>query len=637
MPRWFSTYRTSAVLFLALTLISCTGGSDSSAPPSTPDNSAPPSSSNGSGGSGSNATQSVGITILSPAQDQSTPSGPVTVVYSTTNFTVGGVGQPRMRFNLDGDPNPYTVVNGNDNKIFHNGVEATEPEWLSPTSFRFNTLPDGPHTLFFQLVNADGTNNQSLGSATALYFSKGVPVPSVPTIVPIAPSDGSEVPGPVTVSFATLNHSIGLDGQPHLHFFVDGDTEPHHFYNGPGINDVNGVVYKGGHTHLVHWHSSTSFRMFSLGAGQHQVEFVLVDAAHQPLANPEATQTLRFSVAQASATGDFDLQPMIDASADGMAFAPGDQLFYTDGKGGNVWVIDTAGGTWQRRATPFYHTEVGQLGEQGLTGIAIDPNYAANKFVYIYFTTPDQQHNRLVRVTDTNGQAGNEQILIDGILAADQHNGGVLLFGADGKLYVTVGEATQDHLAQDPTSLNGKILRINNDGSIPTDNPFPGSRTWVYGVRNSFGLAVHPVTNDLWFTDNGPTVNDEVNLAVRGGNYGWPETTGKGDPRFIDPAFVLDQPVGITNIVALQATSAYPSLYHNNLFFTDFVEGKIHRLVLDSSFKTVVSDSVALDVQNSAGALIAFKQGPDGYMYVSGAASSGGTIYRVVLNPNAPQ
>ncbi|BCA55223.1 hypothetical protein W02_23630 [Nitrospira sp. KM1] len=579
----------------------------------------------------------MGITIASPDQNASTASGPVTIVYSTTNFTIGGVGQPHMRFVLDGDPNPYTVLNGNDKKILYNGVETTEPEWLSPTSFRFNNLPDGQHAIVFQLVNANGTDNQAVGSSTALYFSKGVAGAPVPTIVPISPLSGSEVPGPVTVSFVSLNHSIGVNGQSHLHFFVDGDTEPHHFYNGPGIDDENGVVYKGGHTHLVHWHSPTSFRMFALGAGQHQVQFVLVDAAHQPLANPEAMQILTFSVAQSTAAGDFDLEPMIDASANGMAFAPGDQLFYTDGKGGNVWVIDTAGGAWQRRTTPFYHTEVGQLGEQGLAGIAIDPNYATNKFVYIYFSTPDQQRNRLVRVTDMNGQAGNEQILIDGILAADQHNGGVLLFGADGKLYVTVGEATQDNLAQDPASLNGKILRINTDGSIPADNPFPGSRTWLYGVRNSFGLAVHPATNDLWFTDNGPTVNDEVNLAAKGGNYGWPETTGKGDPRFIDPAFVLEQPVGITNIVALQATSVYPSLYHNNLFFTDYVEGKIHRLVLDPSFKTVASDSVALDVQNAAGGLIAFKQGPDGYMYVSGSTSSGGSIYRVVLNPNAPQ
>ncbi|BCA56804.1 Soluble aldose sugar dehydrogenase YliI [Nitrospira sp. KM1] len=331
----------------------------------------------------------------------------------------------------------------------------------------------------------------------------------------------------------------------------------------------------------------------------------------------------------------FTLEPMVAASATQMAFAPGDQLFYTDGKGGNVWVIDTAGGAWQRRPQPFYHTEVGQLGEQGISGVAIDPDYAANKFVYIYFTTP--QYSRLVRVTDTNGRSSNEQILIDGILAANVHNGGVLLFGADGKLYVTTGDATQQHVAQDPVSLNGKILRINADGSVPSDNPFPGSRTWLYGVRNSFGLTVHPATNDLWFTDNGPTVDDEVNLAVKGSNYGWPETTGKGDTRFIDPAFVLAQPVGITNIVAVQATPVYPSQYHNNLFFTDFVEGKIRRLVLDASLKTVVSDSVALDIQHAAGALIAFKQGPDGYMYVSGSSSSGSSIYRVALNPNAPQ
>lgn len=624
MTRQFNSIRASLFLLVAFSLSHCSGGgSDSGSPP-------PSNSNNNPGSSSSSAT----ITVGSPAQNASLPSGPVTVVFAATNFTIGGVGQPRLQFDLDNDPNFYTLVNGTDNKIFQNGVEVAEPEWLTPTSFRFNSLSDGQHQLRLYLVGANGVELTNPEASTAVMFSGGVPASSAPTIIPVSPAPGSQVTSPVAVTFLTVNHQIGLAGQPHLHFYVDGDPVVHEFFNGPGINDINGVQYQNAHTHFVHWQGPTSFRLFALPAGQHEVRFVLADASHGELGNPEATQTLTFDVPQSAGTGDFLLESVIDnVDVDGIAFAPGGQVFFVGAKPGNVWVIDTAGGPWQLRSTPFYHTAVGQIGEQGLTGIAIDPNYATNKFVYIYFSTPDEQFNRLVRVTDVNGQATNETILLDHILAADQHNGGVLLFGPDGKLYVTVGEATQEFLAQDVSSPNGKILRINTDGSIPSDNPFPGFPAWAYGMRNSFGLAFHPVTNDLWNTENGPTVNDEVNLIVKAGNYGWPIVTGPaGTPPYIDPIFTLPQPVGITNIVALAATSVYSSQYHNNLFFTDFVEGKIRRLELGPGFTTLSSSSVVFD--GGTGGLIAFKQGPDGYMYVS---STDRNIYRVVPNPNAPQ
>lgn len=608
------------VVLVGLSLAGCSGSSGSNTTTTT---------SNNPGGTGAPT-----LTVVSPAQNASLPSGPVTIAYSTTNFTIGGVNEPRLRFELDGDTNFYTLVNGNDKKIFYNGVEVSEPEWLTTTSFRLNNLPDGPHQLLLYLVDANGVALTNPEASTGLMFSIGTSGTTAPTILPVAPAEGSDVTSPVTVTFTVLNHTIGLPGQSHLHFYVDGDATPHHFYNGPGIDGINGVQYQGAHTHFVHWDSPTSFKMFALGAGQHSVRFELVDPNEVPLGNPEATQTRTFNVPTSTGTGEFILEPVVTLGVDGMAFTPGGgQVFMTTGKAGDVWVADIAGSTWQLRGTPFYHTDVGQLGEQGLTGIAIDPDYATNRFVYIYFTRSDQQFNRLVRVTDVNGQPTNEQILLDNIPAADQHNGGVLLFGSDGKLYVTVGDATQDLLAQDPSSPNGKILRINTDGTIPSDNPFPGSPAWALGMRNSFGLAVHPATGHLWNTENGPTVDDEVNRIVPGGNYGWPFVTGpNGNGVYIDPIFTLAQPVGITNIVALAPTGVYPTEYHNNLFFTDFVEGKIRRLVLDVNHTSLVSDSVVYD--GGTGGLIAFNQGRDGYMYVS---ATDGNVYRVVPNPNAPQ
>ncbi|GKS60380.1 hypothetical protein YTPLAS18_39070 [Nitrospira sp.] len=557
----------------------------------------------------------------------------MTVGFTTQNFTIEDVNQPRLWIYLDDDPTQYTFVNGSTNTVFYNGAPSPDVQWVSPTSFRFNNLSNGLHTFRLALVNAVGTPYTNGEAGTARAFTVGVPFPSAPSIIMAGPAPNADVPGPVLVSFVIANHVSGLNGQPHMHFYIDGSTERHEYFNGAGITEDNGVQLNGAHTHAVHWKSPTSFMMYGWSPGPHSVRLVLADAAHNELANPEATQTLTFNITSNAGTSEFELDTVVpNVNVRAIAFAPDGRAFYAEGHG-QVWIAQTAGGTWQQNPTPFYQTTVGQLGEQGLTGVVVDPNYAANGFVYIYYTTPDQQFNRLVRVTDVNGQATQETIIMDNLLAADQHNGGVLKFGPDGKFYVSVGEATQDFLAQDLTSRHGKILRINGDGTFPPDNPFPtqGPAVWAYGIRNSFGMAFHPITNDLWITDNGPTVDDEVDLIVKGGNYGWPIATGTGtgpSGTLLPAAYVLSQPVGITNIVALTATSVYPTEYHNNLFFSDYVEGKIRRLVLDPTFKTVVSDSAVFDGGN--GGLIALTQAPDGYMYVSGADG----ISRVVLNPN---
>jgi len=118
------------------------------------------------------------------------------------------------------------------------------------------------------------------------------------------------------------------------------------------------------------------------------------------------------------------------------------------------------------------------------------------------------------------------------------HNGGRLAFGPDGKLYVSLGDAQSSELAQEVGRLNGKILRVNPDGSIPADNPFPASPVFALGIRNPFGLAFDPVTGLLLITENGPSGHDEINVIRAGGNYGWPVVTGfAGDSRFVDPIF----------------------------------------------------------------------------------------------------
>ncbi len=216
-------------------------------------------------------------------------------------------------------------------------------------------------------------------------------------------------------------------------------------------------------------------------------------------------------------------------------FTPDGRIFITE-KEGNIRVF--ANGELQD-APYLVIKEVAPEGEGGLLGLTVDPNFASNGLFYVYYSYKEASgalSNRVVRWRDTGQTAVNPTVILDGIPGDRIHNGGRLKFGPDGKLYVTIGDAASRILAQDISSLAGKILRINSDGAIPADNPIPGSPVYSYGHRNPQGLAWHPETGDLFATEHGPVGHDEVNLIVPGGNYGWPEVggdeTGEG---FIPP------------------------------------------------------------------------------------------------------
>jgi glucose/arabinose dehydrogenase len=168
-------------------------------------------------------------------------------------------------------------------------------------------------------------------------------------------------------------------------------------------------------------------------------------------------------------------------------------------------------------------------GEGGLLGLVIDPE---GMWLFAYVTTQDD--NRVIRM-DLKDPAAAYDVILDGIPKADIHDGGRLVFGPDGYLYVATGDAAQPQSAQDPDSLGGKILRIDADGRIPDDNPFPGSPVWSLGHRNVQGMAFDSAGR-LWSTEFGTSVADELNLIVAGGNYGWPAVEGTGGaPDYIDP------------------------------------------------------------------------------------------------------
>jgi uncharacterized repeat protein (TIGR01451 family) len=285
-----------------------------------------------------------------------------------------------------------------------------------------------------------------------------------------------------------------------------------------------------------------------------------------------------------------------------MAFTPDGRLLFTE-KGGfdssphaaHVRVVENGA----LRPQPWVTVTVVANSERGLLGIAVDPDFATNGYVYVFYTRPGspQPVNRVSRFTEVGGFGVNEMLLLDipEVDAEPNHNGGNLHFGPDGKLYVSVGESgSTRERAQDLTQAHGKILRINKeDGSAPADNPFydgPGpndDRIWSLGHRNPFDFDFDSISRQVFAIDNGPQCNDEINRVLPGGNYGWPFDADydhgtpcpyTGNPAYTPPLYYWPSTIAPAGIVVydgddvaewygdlLVCASNDSSLYHARL------------------------------------------------------------------------
>ena len=219
----------------------------------------------------------------------------------------------------------------------------------------------------------------------------------------------------------------------------------------------------------------------------------------------------------------------------GLGFLPDGSALMTERDTHNVVRVTAAG---QKTTVGTIPDVAGTDGEGGLLGLEVSPHFAFDHWVYLFHTTATD--NRIVRIRYVAGALDltTEQVLLSGIARNKFHNGGRLRFGPDGKLYASTGDAQNGMNAQNINSLNGKILRLNPDGSVPSDNPFPGRYVWSYGHRNLEGLAFD-AQGRLWEAELGNSIMDELNLVRKGGNYGWPACEGTagscGDPTFIAP------------------------------------------------------------------------------------------------------
>ena len=324
-----------------------------------------------------------------------------------------------------------------------------------------------------------------------------------------------------------------------------------------------------------------------------------------------------------------------------MAFAPDGRLFVCE-QGGRLRVIKNG----LLLPEPFLSVETDPTGERGLLGLAFDPDFSGNGYVYVYYTemtTPRRNRVSRFKAEGDRSVTGSETLVfrLDDLSSRTLHNGGAMHFGPDGKLYVAVGENSVPNNAQSLQSLHGKMLRINPDGSIPEDNPFfaatEGDRRaiWALGLRNPFTFAFQPGSSRLFINDVGEGSWEEINEGAAGANYGWPASEGAiGNPAHRSPFFAYPHGTGPEAGCAVTGGTFYnphaaqfPASFKGKYFFADFCGGWIR--VLDPA------DGTATGFASGTSFPVALRVAPDGSLYY--LARGDGSVYQVAYaGPGAP-
>ncbi|OGC52133.1 hypothetical protein A2982_01425 [candidate division WWE3 bacterium RIFCSPLOWO2_01_FULL_39_13] len=308
-----------------------------------------------------------------------------------------------------------------------------------------------------------------------------------------------------------------------------------------------------------------------------------------------------------------------------IVFLPSGDMLVTERQGAVIQI-----GKERKR---FSIENVEAIGEGGLLGMALHPNYEQNDWIYLYLTTKNRGKyiNRVERYRFDGSGFFDRTIIIDNIPAGANHNGGRILFGPDDFLYITTGDAESPDLAQDENSLAGKILRLKDNGDTPEDNPF-GNEVWSYGHRNPQGLAFDN-QGRLWATEHGRSGVlsglDELNLIEKGKNYGWPIIQGNETAN--------DTQTPVINSGVNETWAPAGLVYINNRLFFAGLRGQ-------SIYEVAVSDegvigSLKVHLKRKFGRIRAIKVGPDGFLYIStsntdGRGSPGANDDRIIkVNP----
>lgn len=312
-----------------------------------------------------------------------------------------------------------------------------------------------------------------------------------------------------------------------------------------------------------------------------------------------------------------------------MALSPDGRIFIAQ-KNGIVSIVENG----KMLEDPLMVIDVDNENERGLCGIAIDPEFAQNGYVYLYYTVKDENHNRVSRFT-TDGNSvlpASELILLElDQLYGTVHNGGAMVFGIDGKLYISTGDGTSHITSQDMATLLGKMLRINADGSIPDDNPFyltladQYRAIYALGFRNSFSMTVQPGTGRIFATEVGGVAWEEVNEILPGRNYGWPIIEGPISTQtppdnYMEPVFIYTHADGCAAVGAAfynPVNEIFPQQYVGKFFFADYCSGYIKYMDPDIPF---VAQTFANNINRPLNLIVA----PDGTLYYLARAGIGG-------------
>lgn len=287
----------------------------------------------------------------------------------------------------------------------------------------------------------------------------------------------------------------------------------------------------------------------------------------------------------------------------GIAFAE-DKIFVTE-KSGDIRIIESD----VLLDEPLATFRVAKVFGGGLLGIITHPNFEQNRHLYVYYTYSenDSLWNKVIRITESDNKVSDVITILDKIPASQFYNGGVVKFGPDGKLYVATGLSTEfSHESQDLQSLGGKILRLNDDGTIPPDNPFADSPVFSLGHRDVQGMAWN-ASGELYVTESGPTKNDEINIIQAGQNYGWPEQECGGNEMFVDSVTCYDPSIEPGGIVFYSGDKLE---YKDSLIMATLRGSNLFKVNVNDD------DTTQKSILSGTGRIRDVGEGPDGYLYI---------------------
>jgi glucose/arabinose dehydrogenase len=457
---------------------------------------------------------------------------------------------------------------------FFDGSAKLGEDASSPYTLAWTPAVTGTHRL-----TARATDNFGLAATSAAAVVDVSAPTATDTQAPVATltapaAFASELAGTLTLS-ATATDNVGVSG---VEIQLDGMP-------------VGASGSTGSH--------SVSVDSNAYASGQHVVRARARDAAGNLSA--WASATVQFGGSRGVPAGFTRNESWVTglSNATALAQAPDGRLLVAQ-QGGDLRVVKNGA----LLAAAMLSLNVDSSGERGLIGVTLHPDFDNNGYVYVYYTSAENgAHNRVSRFTATGDVAGNELKLIDlpALSLATNHNGGAMHFGVDAKLYVAVGDNNNSVNAPMLSSVFGKMLRFNDDGTIPSDNPFYATQTglaqavWAYGLRNPFTFAVQPGTGRIHINDVGQATWEEINLGARGANYGWPASEGpeRVSGGITGPLFAYNHsdaappgsgPGGFFTGLAIVGGTFYPNTgpfpvgYRNSYYFADYLNRFVGRL-----------------------------------------------------------